>query len=156
MSAGARWILIVVGLLVGNAIAVAVLIGVAGGDTGRRVLPDYYDRAVAWDATMAEARDSVGLGWSGVTRASGRLVEVSLRDRTGAPLTGATVSLRGFPRGRADAISEITLAAGAPGVYRGELPGVYGGLHDLVIVASKGGQRWVDERIVELARGAPR
>ena len=68
MSAGTRWILIVIGLLLGNAVAVVVLIGSAGGTRGR-VLPDYYDRAAAWDDTMAETARSNALGWRGQTLA---------------------------------------------------------------------------------------
>lgn len=155
MSAGTRWILIVIGLLVGNAVAVVVLIGSAGGTTGR-VLPDYYDRAAAWDDTMAETARSSALGWSGQTLAHGRTVEVTLHDRTGAPLTGAAVSLRGFPRGDADAIADVELAAVTPGRYRGQWPGAQGGLHDVTIVATRGGDRWIERRIVELAAGAAR
>jgi len=155
MSAGTRWILLVVGLLVGNAIAVVVLIGAAGGTAGR-VLPDYYDRAAAWDDTMAEAARSSALGWRGQTRARGRTVEVTLHDRVGAPLTDAAVSLRGFPRADADAISDVALVASAPGVYRGQWPGAQGGLHDVAIVATRGADRWVDRRILELAPGSAR
>jgi nitrogen fixation protein FixH len=155
MSAGTRWILIVIGLLVGNAIAVVVLIGSAGGTSGR-VLPDYYDRAAAWDDTMAEAARSSALGWQVQTQARGRTVEVTLRDRAGAPLTGAAVSLRGFPRGNVDATAALDLVATGPGQYRGEWPGAQGGLHDVTIVATRGGDRWIDRRIVELTAGAVR
>jgi hypothetical protein len=41
MSPRARWITIIVGLLVANAIAVAVLIAMSGGASKSRVLPDY-------------------------------------------------------------------------------------------------------------------
>ncbi len=41
MSARTRWIAIIVGLLVANAVAVAVLILFSGGTSKSRVLPDY-------------------------------------------------------------------------------------------------------------------
>lgn len=41
MSAGTRWIAIVVGLLVVNAVAVAILIAASGGSTKSKVLPGY-------------------------------------------------------------------------------------------------------------------
>jgi hypothetical protein len=41
MTARTRWIAIIIGLLVGNAIAVAVLIALSGGTSKSRVLPDY-------------------------------------------------------------------------------------------------------------------
>lgn len=151
MSPATRWISIIVGLLAGNAIAVFVLIGAAGGDTERRVLPDYYARAAAWDATMAEAAASARLGWSGVVTARGREVELSLLDGRGAPLSDATVSVRGLPRGRADEVREVALVAVAPGRYRGTWPGARHGLHRLAVVAERGGERWVADRVVELA-----
>jgi hypothetical protein len=45
MSARARWIAIIVGLLVANAIAVFVLIAFSGGGSKSRVLPDYNTQA---------------------------------------------------------------------------------------------------------------
>lgn len=41
MSARTRWIAIIVGLLVANAIAVLILILASGGASKSRVLPDY-------------------------------------------------------------------------------------------------------------------
>lgn len=41
MSARTRWIVIIIGLLVGNAIAVAVLIAMSSAESKSRVLPDY-------------------------------------------------------------------------------------------------------------------
>jgi len=155
MSPRTRWIALVVGLLVGNVLAVVILIGAAGGDTHRRVLPDYYDRAVAWDGAMAEAETSARLGWRGAVRIRARELELSLVDRAGAPLVGAAVTVRGLPRGHADEPVAVTLTAAAPGVYRGSVPGERAGLHDVAIVAERGGERWVVDRVVELGRGAP-
>ena len=39
MSARTRWIAIIIGLLVGNAIAVAVLIAASGGASKSRIVP---------------------------------------------------------------------------------------------------------------------
>ncbi len=41
MSARARWITIIIGLLVGNAIAIAILVAASGGGGKSRVLPEY-------------------------------------------------------------------------------------------------------------------
>ncbi len=175
MSPAVRWISIVVGLLVGNAIAVFVLIGAAGGDTSRRVLPDYYGRAAHWDDRMAEAAASARLGWRGDLVADGRTLELTLRGgdaagapaagapdagaptagapTAGAPIVGATVTVRGTPRGRADEVREVALVEVAPGVYRGRWPGGRGGLHTLELIATRGADRWVADRVTEL--GAP-
>ncbi len=150
MSPGARWIGIIVGLLVGNAVAVAVLIGAAGSTRGR-VLPDYYQRAIGWDQTMAEAEASVRLGWTGAVAARGRVIELTVRDPAGAPVAGAAVTVHGVPRGHTDRPTSATLVAAGPGVYRATLPGDRAGLHDLAILVERGPDRWVADRLVELA-----
>jgi nitrogen fixation protein FixH len=156
VSAATRWITIVVGLLGGNALAVAILIGAAGGDTERRVVPDYYARAADWDATMAEAAASARLGWRGELVAHGRALELMLRGGDGAPIAGAAVVVRGTPRGNADELHELTLREVAPGRYRGVWPVGRGGLHTLTLAAERGGDRWVADRVIELtATGAP-
>ena len=41
MSPRTRWIAIIIGLLVGNAVAVAILIAMSSGPSKSKVLPDY-------------------------------------------------------------------------------------------------------------------
>jgi nitrogen fixation protein FixH len=154
MSAATRWIAIIVGLLIGNALAVFVLIGVSSGETSRRVLPDYYQRAASWDDTMAEAQASVDLGWRADVQVHGRELTVVLVDRAGAPVTDAAVELTAVPRGRVDATVTVIGVAVAPGVYRVALTGDRIGLHDVALRAVRGGERFVADRLVELGVGA--
>ncbi len=153
---GRRWIAIVVGLLVGNAVAVAVLLAVAGGDTSRRVLPDYYGQAAAWDDVMAQQAASARLGWRCATRVDGRLLEVACHDAAGLPLAGVDVTVRALPRGRADEPVEVRLVEAGAGVHRAPLPGVRGGLHQLDLTVARGAERWTATRTVELTAAAPR
>ncbi len=153
MTASTRWIVIVVGLLAGNALAVAILLAAAGGDTGRRVLPDYYRRAAAWDLTRAEAASSARLGWSCAVRTSGRELELTCRDRSGAPLAGAAVEVQATPRGRADEPIAVRLAPGSGGVHRGSIAGRRHGIHELAISVERADQRWSAVRVVELTGG---
>lgn len=157
MSPGTRWVAIIVGLLVGNAIAVVLLVGVSSGEARRRVLPDYYQRAVAWDSTMAAARASADLGWQVGVDAQGREVTITVVDRGRAPVTDATVRLTAVPRGRVDATVAGAAVAVAPGVYRVALVGERGGLHDVALRIERGAEAFMDERVVELGRsdGAP-
>jgi len=67
---------------------------VAGDDPNFAIEPDYYARAVNWDATMEQSRRDKALGWratAGMTRAAGRVatLRVQLTDSTGAPITTA-------------------------------------------------------------------
>jgi nitrogen fixation protein FixH len=150
MSAATRWICIIVGLLAGNAISVAVLVGVSSGDTKHRVLPDYYQRAADWDTTMHEAQASLDLGWRADLAVDGREVTLTLVDRGGAPVADARVELTAVPRGRVDATMSVVAVAIAPGVYRVALVGSRGGLHDVALRVVRGDERFVADRLVDL------
>jgi FixH len=152
MSARTRWIGIIVGLLVGNALAVAVLITMSRGEAARRVLPDYYQRAAAWDSTMAEAASSDALGWKVDVAVDGRELTLTATDRAGAALAGATVELVAVPRGRVDATLRSGAVEIAPGVYRVQLLGERRGLHDLNLHLRRGDDRFVADRVIELDR----
>lgn len=150
MSAATRWIAIIVGLLVGNALSVAVLIRASSGETAHRVLPDYYNRAAAWDTTMAEAQASVDLGWRAEVHVRGRELTLLVFDRAGAPVTDAAVELTAVPRGRVDATMTVIGVAVAPGVYRVALGGHRAGLHDVNLRVVRGQDRFVADHLVEL------
>ena len=153
MSARTRWVGIIVGLLLGNAIAVAVLLGLSSGETQRRVLPDYYQRAASWDVTMAEAQHSADLGWRAQVVVRGRELTVIVVDRDGAPVAGAEVELTAVPRGRVDATVTAAAIAIGPGTYRVALIGERGGLHDVALRVVRGDQRFVVDRLVDLGSG---
>ncbi len=150
MSARTRWVGIIVGLLVGNAIAVVVLIGMSRGEAERRVLPDYYQRAAAWDDTMARAATSDALGWRLDVAARGRELTLVVTDRQGAAVAGAGATLIAVPRGRVDATVRAAAIEVEPGRYRAVVPGVRHGLHDLSVELRQGERQFVAERVVEL------
>lgn len=150
MSARTRWVAIIVGLLLGNAVAVGVLIGLSTGQTSHRVLPDYYQRAATWDSTMAEAQASADLGWRADLAVEGRELTLTVVDRGGAPVADAAVELVAVPRGRIDATVSAAAVAIAPGVYRVALTGERGGLHDVALRVVRGNQRFVADRLVDL------
>ncbi len=153
MSAKTRWIGIIVGLLAGNAVAVAVLITMSSGQTAHRVLPDYYQRAANWDATMHEAQASADLGWRADVAIRGRELTLTVVDRAGAPVADARVELTAVPRGRVDATATFAAVAVGPGVYRVALSGDRGGLHDIALTVVRGDQRFVADRLIDLGNG---
>ena len=153
MSARTRWVTIIVGLLVGNAVATGVLIGLSSGQSSHRVLPDYYQRAATWDTTMAEAQASADLGWRVELVNEGRELTLTVVDRSGAPVADAAVELVAVPRGRVDATVSVAAVAIAPGVYRVALTGQRGGLHDVALRVVRGKERFVADRLIDL--GAP-
>ncbi len=152
MTARTRWVGIIVGLLVGNALAVAVLLAMSSGQTGRQVLPDYYERAASWDSAMTEAQASADLGWRAEVVVEGRALTITVVDRAGVPVAGAAVELTVVPRGRVDATVTSTAVASAreAGVYRVTLAGARRGLHDVALRVVRGDERFVDDRLIDV------
>ena len=99
-----RWPAIVVGMLVCHASAIVVAVTVAVRSQDRLgVTPDYYAKALAWDATRAELRRSAAMGWSLTLTPSiwvdgdgRREVVIGVADADGEPISGATVAVKGY------------------------------------------------------------
>ena len=96
MSASTRWIVAITGLLVGNLLAMALLIGAARSDQPK-IIPEYYDKAVHYDDAIDQAAKNRALGWQVTPRWAGELT-ADVRDRNGTPLAGAVVTIDKRPR----------------------------------------------------------
>lgn len=128
INPGLRWILIVIGLLAGNVLAVVVLITAAGSADADRVLPDYYDRAAHFDDQMAADEASAALGWKVDAVIAGGALEIRIADAHGVPLVGAHVEVSGYHRAHAGEPVQIAPVEATPGVYRAPLaatPGIW-------------------------------
>jgi nitrogen fixation protein FixH len=143
------WPLAVVGALVvtvGANIAILVL----ANDSDKAVVePNYYEKAVAWDSTMAQGRRNDSLGWSiGATltpSAGGARLEARLADRTGSPLTGATLRVEAIHNVDAARRIEATLRDAGGGAYGADLPLRHVGLWELRFTAVRGGDRFTED-----------
>lgn len=141
MSASTKWILAIVGLLVGNVAAMIILATVASA-TAPAVVPSYYDRAAHYDDAIDEAERSRALGWTAHVALDHASVQVTVRDASGAPLDGATVKVSGYARAHATRAIDVALSATGQGTYRGALPFSTHGVHDLRVVVERGGERF--------------
>jgi hypothetical protein len=136
MKRGSWWPIAVVAILTLTVGANFAVYYVANSDQGIAIEPDYYRKAVAWDSTMAQARDNVAIGWrvtptlAAFTQRDGAGLSVMLTDSTGAAISGATVKVSAFYNARAGIVTDTTLAAGA-GDYEGRLPVHHGGVWEL-------------------------
>ncbi len=96
MKPGAWWPVAIVAVL-GVTVAANVALIVAARDPNAYVVePHYYEKALAWDSTMAVRRASEALGWQvdamlGRWSRGGTPLLVRLADSTGAPVAGARV-----------------------------------------------------------------
>lgn len=161
---GGHWPWIVVALLLGNSGAVGVLIALSGSGDSHHVVPDYYEKAIAWDDTMAQERANLALGWSvelagqaeeGAGGDGGVLVTVTVRDRAGAPVQGATLELEAFHRGRAGAILRARPLEVGGGLYRIRLPIARAGLWQVALTATRGPEVFTATVVRDLGPAGP-
>lgn len=125
--ASRTWIGIVAGLLLFAVGTQAVLIAYALADPSMVAEPDYYRKALAWEATQAQAARNAALGWSleleaGPLEGGRRELRARLRDAAGAPLDGAAVALEAFHKARRAQAVRADLAGAGDGAYRAVLP----------------------------------
>jgi hypothetical protein len=108
--------------------------------------PNYYDKAVHWDAAQAEERASRELGLVlelaklEIAPTGNAPLLVKLTAASGQELHGQ-LTLEAFPNAFAGQIEHITLHETAPGTYTGALTKPLPGLWELRFVLTQGGQR---------------
>lgn len=103
---------------------------------------DYYQKAVAWDSTMAQAARNVALGWQlrATVDAAGAL-DVVLGDASGNSITDARIAVEAFPIAFSDGEAAATLTTDN-GRYRGALALPHPGLHEFRFLVTRGGDRF--------------
>ena len=116
-------------------------------DPSFAIEPDYYQKAVDWDARTEEQRQGVAEGWTTDLALSqrGRLAElrVALTEATGAAITGARLSVTAFHNARASETQSVALEESTPGSYRGALAVTRPGLWELRVLVETRGVRYV-------------
>jgi nitrogen fixation protein FixH len=143
---GTRWILIVVGLLVGNVAMMGVLIA-ASSSSRPAIIPAYYDRAVAYNGELADADASRKLGWQATATIEQGRLSVHASDASGAAVRDARVHVIGVPRAQATARFERQLT-GTAGLYVVDHRGATG-VHDLEVHIERGTDHFVARLVVE-------
>ncbi|MFI5246075.1 MAG: FixH family protein [Gemmatimonadales bacterium] len=159
MKRGSWWPIAIVLILVLTVGANAWIFVVSNADSGIAIEPDYYQKAVAWDSSMAQARENLVLGWrvtpslAAFTARNGADLRVTLSDSTGAAIAGATVKVVAFYNARAGEISNATLVPG-PGGYETRLPVHHGGLWELRFDVRRGSLHFTATSRVEAVPAA--
>ena len=133
-----------VALLVGSAAANIAFMLVATGDPSFAVERNYYQKALRWDETMAQAQRNRALGWTVAAELSpaeggrGQMrVSAKVTDRDGTALDGATLSVEVFHNARAGQVLEAVLAPVSDG-YTSLLEGGRPGLWELRFRVTRG------------------
>jgi nitrogen fixation protein FixH len=143
---GRFWAFLPVGLLGAILCMHAVLLAGVLDDPSFSVESDYYQKAVSWDAKMAQDRDNARLGWSAeitaAVGATGGRVAVALRAPGDVPIERARVGIEALHNARASRVHRAALEEIAPGLYASALPLDRPGLWEFRVVAEKGADRF--------------
>lgn len=142
LSDSQRWPVIIISVLVAQIGFGIWMAKVAGNDPNFAVEPDYYAKAVNWDATMAQSRLDRALGWQAVatmTRTEGRAatLQVSLLDSLGVAVTADSVLVEALQVAHARTIDKLTLAPSGTG-YGASIGDAGLGLWEVRVRATRG------------------
>jgi nitrogen fixation protein FixH len=162
MKKGWHWPLLLGGLLASGVGANVYFMCRAVSDPSFAVEPDYYAKALAWDAHQAQAKANADLGWklalsvAAADKGTGRArVVATLADRDGRRVPGLTVDLAAFHNARASDVATATLSETAVHDYAGDVAVVRPGLWEFRVEAVRGTETFT--AVVEQdAPGAPR
>ena len=118
---------VVLGLLGSHVLFIIIAITLATGDRSFAVVPDYYQKAVAFDDRKAQLAQSAALGWQvelepaeTIDSHGRRGVVVRLRDRDGTQISGAELRVSCYHLSRAGEPVNMELVEALPGQYVGK------------------------------------
>ena len=152
-SSGRMWPVFIVGLLSMNASIVAVTVYLAVRDKSVATEPDYYAKALAYNDTIQLRESSAKLGWKAEPTfrpgADGRSIDlvVTLIDRDGNPIEGATVSAIAFASARSGDRQSLSLThrEGAGGLYASPVRITRAGVWRVRLLARRGDDKFAYE-----------
>ncbi len=155
------WPTIVVTVLLGNVALGVVLYRVANADSHFAIEPDYYRKALDWDATQVQARYNAALGWQ-VTPSMGPLVAggptpltLDIVGADGRPLIGATATLEARQVAHAaNVITATAVAEGRAGRLVAPVALEREGLWELRLTIDHAGQRFTEQLRLDVSRNA--
>ncbi len=145
---GTFWALLPVGLLLGMFVGWGVMLSLALDDPSFGVEPDYYEKALHFDAYEAQRRESRRLGWAldfEVEEASGKDAELSVRllDAKRQPLDNAKVQVTAFHNARSRNVKTLVLEPRGSGRYAARLSSPRPGLWEFRFRVDKGTDRFL-------------
>ncbi len=143
-ASGRFWMLVPVLLLGASVAGWIVMVRLAVDDPGFSLEPDYYRKAVEFDAREARRRAADDVGFrvdveSFVRDGATTRLRVRARDRAGVELTGAMLRGIGFSNARAKNVVPLSFRAESDGVFVAEFDeNVHLGLWELRLEIVRG------------------
>lgn len=145
---GLLFLALVVGLLLASVGFMGYTLYRATSDPTFAIEPDYYQKALKWDATQAERSQSAALGWDAqveISRDTGGkgATLVRLRGPDGAAVAGASVEGVCFPFVRSNDRRTIEFKEREPGVYVAEIAYPVSGRWEFRLSAVRGDSKFI-------------
>jgi hypothetical protein len=145
-NSGRFWMMLPVLLLGGSVLGWIVMVRSAVADPSFATEPNYYQKAVRFDADRAAQEASEALGWklrveSFERRAGASRLQVSVKDLSGAPVSGLFGEALGFPNARAMNLSNFVFRELRPGLYEATVAGGRAGLWEVRFAFTKEGKK---------------
>ena len=154
------WAFVPVALLVSSAVGVGSMAYVAVRDPHFAIESDYYQKAIQWDQSQAQAGENRRLGYRLALPSRVQLdehgraqLELSLIDRRGQPVLGARVSAEAFANAYSGVSHGLTFSEQPPGTYRATLAPPHSGLWIFRVRAQLGGDTVTADLRADLGRG---
>lgn len=157
------WAFVPVTLLAISALGVGWMAFVAVQDPHFATESDYYQKALSWDRTQAQAAENQRLGYRIALPSRVRVgdhgqarLELSLVDGSGRLVVGALVQAEAFANAYSGATERLVFSEQAPGVYTAQLVAPRAGLWIFRVRAQAGSDTVTAELRADVAgRGAP-
>jgi hypothetical protein len=154
------WALVPVALLLCSALGVGSMAIVAVRDPHFATEPDYYQKAIRWNHTQAQAATNQRLGFVLKLPASLEFderghatLELTLNDRLGQPVSGAQLAGNAFANAYSGAIAGIVFEEQSAGHYLAKFTVVHPGQWVFEIVGNSGGERFTADLRADLVPG---
>ncbi len=147
MKPGMGWPIAVAAILGATVVANIAVMRIANSDPSFAIEPDYYAKAIAFDSTAAASRRSAALHWTVTTATKaatgGRILQITLTDSVGQPITGAHVTTDALFVGRANRVVTATLMESTPGHYEAPATAMQQGQWEVRITAVRGDDHFI-------------
>ena len=145
---GSFWVWVPVALLAASTLGVGSLAMIAVRDPNFALEPNYYDRALHWDRTQAQAADNQRLAYRielvpgiAADALGNATLRVRVSDANGRDAKDATVRATAFANAYAAEQTALDFQRMEPGMYAARLTARHLGLWEFRLVVTQGSDR---------------
>lgn len=150
MKSGMQWPIGIVAILAASVAGNVAFMRAANNDPSFAIEPEYYQKAVAYDTIMSEAKLSAALGWSAITSlelgSSGQgMLQTQLKGPSGESVDADSVIAQAFFIARANNVVKVRLTGSGDGsgVYRALIPVLHMGQWEIRVDAFRNQEHYI-------------